>query len=63
MIVDKTKLAVALMILGLSLGTCIGAGVLRIPQPRLMFDLMSLLTMIYIFIWTIRKRHVRARNS
>jgi ribose/xylose/arabinose/galactoside ABC-type transport system permease subunit len=65
--VVKTKLAMALLGLGLSVGTCIGYGVLRIPQPRLMFDLMMLLTFVGMLIWTIKKRHVnekaqRARN-
>jgi len=55
-VVDKTKLAVTLLILGLSLGTCIGYGVLRISQPKLAFDLMMLLTFISMLIWTIRKR-------
>ena len=57
MVVDKTKLAVALLILGLVIGTCIGAGVLRISQPRFMFDLMILSTLVWMLIWTIRKRH------
>jgi len=52
----KTKLAVALLILGLAIGTCIGCGVLSIPQPKLVFDLMMLLTFISMLIWTIRKR-------
>ena len=63
MVVDKTKLAVALLILGLSIGTCIGYGVLRIPQPRLAFDLMMLLTFVWMLIWTIKKRHARARDA
>ena len=46
MIVDKTKLAVTLLILGLAIGTCIGSGVLSIPRPRLAFDLMMLLTFV-----------------
>ena len=61
MIVDKTRLAVALLILGLAIGTCIGYGV--IPHPRLMFDLMMLSTFVWMLIWTIRKRHVCTRNS
>ena len=55
---DKTKLAVALLILGLAIGTCIGYGVLSIPQPRFVFDLMMLLTFIWMLIWTIRKKGV-----
>ena len=62
MIFDKTKLKVALIILGLVIGTCIGTGVLRIPQPKLAFDLMFLLTSIWMLIWTIRKRRVNEKD-
>ena len=61
-ILDRAKLAVALLILGLVIGTCIGYGVLRIPQPRLMFDLMMLLTFISMLIWTIKKRHANEKD-
>lgn len=64
MVLNKTKLAV--LILGLvagAIGVCIGYGIIRIPQPKLVFDLMFLLTMIYIFIWTIRKRHENERRT
>ena len=60
--VSEAKLVVALSILGLVFGTCVGAGVLRIPQPKIMFDLMMLSTFVWMLIWTIRKRRVRARN-
>jgi len=58
----KTKLAVALLTLGLVIGTCLGYGILRIPQPRLVFDLMMLLTFISMLIWTIRKRRVNEKD-
>ena len=59
----KTKLAVALLILGLAIGTCIGCGVLSIPQPKLVFDLMMLLTFISMLIWTIRKHHANEKDQ
>ena len=62
-ILDKTKLSVALLVLGLIIGTCIGCGVLRIPQPKLVFDLMMLLTFISMLIWTIGKRHVNEKDQ
>ena len=55
--------ALVLLILGLVIGACHGYGIFRIPQPKLMFDLMTLLTFIYICIWTIRKRRTRERYS
>ena len=58
----KTKLAVALLTLGLVIGTCFGYGILRIPQPRLVFDLMMLMTFISMLIWTIRKRLVTEKD-
>ena len=61
MIVDKTRLAVALLILGLVIGTCIGYGI--IPQGRLVFDFMMLLTFVWMLIWTIRKRHSNEKNQ
>lgn len=61
MVVDKTKLAVVLLILGLVIGTCLGYGILSIPQPGLAFDLMMLLTFVWMLIWTIRKRHVNEK--
>ncbi len=63
MAVNKAKLAVALLILGLVIGICHGYGILRIPQPRLVFDLMTLLTFMYLCIWTIRKRHVNEKDQ
>jgi hypothetical protein len=60
--VSEAELAVALSILGLVIGTCIGAGVLDMPKPKLMFDLMMLSTFVWMLIWTIRKRSVRARK-
>ena len=60
--ISEAKLAVALLILGLVIGTCIGCGILRIPQPRLAFDLMLLLTFISMLIWAIRKRHVNEKG-
>jgi len=60
--VSEAKLAVALSILGLVIGTCVGAGVLEIPQPKFMFDLMMLSTFVWVLIWTIRKNRVRARK-
>lgn len=62
MIVEK-KLAVALLILGLVIGTCLGYGILSIPQPKLAFDLMMLLTFVWMLIWTIRKRHANEKNQ
>ena len=58
----KTKLAVALLTLGLVIGTCLGYGILKIPQPRLVFDLMMLMTFISMLIWTIRKRRVNEKD-
>ena len=55
MVVAKVKLASVLLISGIVFGFCHAHGIIRIPQPRLMFDLMTLLTMIYLSIWTIRK--------
>ena len=63
MAVDRAKLAVALLILGLVIGTCIGCGILRIPQPKLAFDLMMLLTFISTLIWTIRKRYADEKEQ
>ena len=66
MAVTKNKLAVALLVLGLIIGVCTGCGILRIIQPRLMFDLMMLLTAVWMLIWTIwtiRKRHVNEKGS
>lgn len=54
--VAKVKLALVLLISGIVFGFCYAHGILRILQPGLMFDLMTLLTMIYLFVWTIRKR-------
>ena len=59
----KTKLAVALLTLGLVIGTCLGYGILKIPQPRLVFDLMMLMTFISMLIWTIRKRRVNEKKD
>ena len=56
-ILDKTKLSVALLVLGLVIGVLCGCGILRIPQPKLAFDLLMLLTFVSMLIWTIRKRH------
>ena len=56
-ILDKAKFSVALLILGLVIGICIGSGILRLSQPMLAFDLMMLLTFVSMLIWTIRKRH------
>ena len=56
MVVAKVKLASVLLISGIGFGFCHAHGILRIPHPRLMFDLMIFLTMIYLFVWTIRKR-------
>ena len=63
MAVNKAKLAVALLILGLVIGVFHGYGVLRIPQPRLVFDLMTLLTFMYLCIWTIRKHHADEKDQ
>lgn len=57
---NKNKLAVTLLILGLVIGTCIGYGI--IPQGRLVFDLMMLLTFISMLIWTVRKRRVAGQG-
>ncbi len=56
-------MAVALLILGLVIGVFQGYGVLRIPQPRLVFDLMTLLTFMYLCIWTIRKRYADEKDQ
>ena len=62
--VSKAKLAVALLIiLGLVIGTCIGSGILRITQPRIVVDLMMLLTFISMLFWTIRKRHANEKGQ
>ena len=63
MAVNKAKLAVALLILGLVIGVFHGCGVLRIPQPKLAFDLMMLLTFISTLIWTIRKRYADEKDQ
>ena len=63
---NKNKLAVALLVLGLIIGVCTGCGILRIIQPRLMFDLMMLLTAVWMLIWTIwtiRKRHADEKDQ
>ncbi len=59
MVVNKTKLAVVLLVLGLVFGILVGYGVLSITQSqgKFLFDLMFLLTMIWMLISTIRKRH------
>lgn len=64
MVVNKTKLAGALLILGLVVGTCVGYGVLNTTQSqgKFAFDLMFLLTMVWMLIWTIRKRHVNEED-
>jgi len=54
---------VALLILGLVIGTCLGYGVLSIPQPKLAFDLRILLTFVWMLVWTIRKRHGATSSS
>ena len=53
----------ALLILGLVIGICVGCGIFRFPQPRLAFDLMMLLTFISMLIWTIEKRHVNEKDQ
>lgn len=62
MAMNNAKLAVALLILGLVIGVFYGCGILRMPQPRLAFDLMMLLTFISMLIWTIRKRRVNEKG-
>jgi uncharacterized membrane protein YfcA len=64
-VVKKTKLAVALSILGLVVGTCIGYGIIRISQSqgKFVFDLMFLLTMIYTLIRTIRERQANEKDQ
>jgi len=62
----RTK-AFLLLILGLVVGVWQGYGTaigsnLVIPQPKLMFDLMMLLTFVWMLIWTIRKRRVIVRK-
>ena len=54
--VAKVKLALVLFISGIGFGFCHAHGILTMPQPSLVFDLMTFLTMIFLFIWTIRKR-------
>ena len=54
--------AFILIILGLVIGVWQGYGTaidsnLVIPQPQLVIELMMLLTFMYIFVWTIRKRN------
>ena len=39
---------------GILISRLAGYGIFRIPEP--VFDLMALLTFIYLGIWTIRKR-------
>ena len=51
--VSKVKLGLALFISGMVFGFSLAHGIL--PQPRLMFDLMFLLTMIYLLVSTIRR--------
>ena len=62
----RTK-AFLLLILGLVVGVWQGYGTaigsnLVIPRPKLMLDLMMLSTFVWMLIWTIKKRQVRARN-
>ena len=56
MVTAKVKLALVLLMSGIVFGFCQGYGILKIPQPKLMFELMTLLMYIYLFIWAIRKR-------
>ena len=58
---DKTKLAVALLILGLVTSVLYGCGILGIPQSKLAFRRMLLLTFILTIIWNIRKRRVNEK--
>jgi len=60
MISNKTKLAaVLLVLLGLVFGFC--GVVLRLP--RLIFDLIMLLTMILMLLWTVGKRRVNDKDE
>jgi len=57
----RTK-AVFLLILGLIIGVWQGYGTaiasnLVIPQPKIVLELVMLLTLMYTCVWTIRKRH------
>jgi len=62
-VINKNKLAVALLILGLVIGICVGSGIVRLSQPRLAFDLMMLLTFVSMLIWTIRERHANEKDK
>lgn len=50
------KLGLVLFISGMVFGICLVHGILRVSDPRLLFDLMFLLTMIYLLVSNIRKR-------
>jgi len=62
-VVDKVKLALVLLVLGLVIGICLGYGMIPRPYNTLVFDLMMSLTFIYVCIWTIRKRHAHEENE
>ena len=50
------KLGLVLLISGMVFGICLVHGILRVPDPKLLFDLMFLLTMIYLLVSNIRTR-------
>ena len=58
----RTLLALVLLISGIVFGFFQGYGILKIPQPRLMFELMILLMFTYLCISTIRKRIEKKRE-
>jgi len=62
MVSGKVKLALVLLGFGFGIGMVVGYGIIRIPQPRLMFELMTLLMFIYLAIWGIRKRMEKKRR-
>jgi len=59
----ESLLALVLLISGMVFGALAGYGIFRIPQPKLMFELMILLMFIYLAIWGIRKRMGKKRES
>lgn len=61
--IAKVKLALVLLMSGIVFGFCQGYGILKIPQPKFVFDLIVLLTFIYLLIWKIRKRVEKRKRT
>lgn len=60
-VMGKAKFSVVLIIIGLVIGIFVGYGILRLP--RFVFNLMMLLTFIWMLIWTVKKRRVSKRPA